>query len=123
MNGPAKKSEPLHEVTIQLLVMFGLLAILFIGVTVINNNFVSVFSLRAVSRDVAIMSLFALGQAVVIMSGGIDLSVGSLMCFLGADPTAVSSESEHASSAMSPQARLEVFPDTLANLLCSTCII
>ena len=84
MNGPAKKSEPLHEVTIQLLVMFGLLAILFIGVTVINNNFVSVFSLRAVSRDVAIMSLFALGQAVVIMSGGIDLSVGSLMCFLGA---------------------------------------
>ena len=60
MHGPAKKSEPLHEDTIQLLVMIGLLAILFIGVTVINNNFVSVFSLRAVSRDVAIMSLFAL---------------------------------------------------------------
>lgn len=71
------------EVTVQVSVMFGLL--LFLGLVTgwWDPNFFSAFSLRSVSRDTAIWSLFALGQAVVIITGGIDLSVGSLMCFLG----------------------------------------
>jgi ribose transport system permease protein len=48
-----------------------------------SSNFFSAFSLQSVARDTAIWSLFALGQAVVIIAGGIDLSVGSLLCFLG----------------------------------------
>jgi len=43
-----------------------------------DSNFFTPFNLRTVLRDVAIWSLFALGQAVVIIAGGIDLSVGSL---------------------------------------------
>jgi ribose transport system permease protein len=65
------------------MVMFALLAAL-IGVTSWwDANFLSRFSIRSVTRDVAIWSLFALGQAVVIIGGGIDLSVGSLICFFG----------------------------------------
>lgn len=72
-----------NEVTIQVLVMFGLLATLVAVTGWWDPNFLSAFSIRSVVRDIAIWSLFALGQAVVIISGGIDLSVGSLICFLG----------------------------------------
>lgn len=71
------------DVTIQVLVMLGVL----VGVVLVTGsydpNFFSPFSMRSVMRDTAIWSLFALGQAIVIISGGIDLSVGSLICFLG----------------------------------------
>jgi ribose transport system permease protein len=73
----------LDEVSVQVLVMFALLVALFGFTGYWNNNFLSSFSLRSVSRDIAIWSLFALGQAIVIIAGGIDLSVGSLVCFLG----------------------------------------
>jgi ribose transport system permease protein len=73
----------LSEVTVQVVVMLGLLVVL-MGVTGWrDSNFFSHFSLRSVARDVAVWSLFALGQAVVIIAGGIDLSVGSLVGFLG----------------------------------------
>ena len=72
-----------NEVTVQVIFMFLLLAAV-VGMTGwYDRNFFTPFSLRAVLRDTAIWSLFALGQAVVIISGGIDLSVGSLICFLG----------------------------------------
>ncbi|MEO2047619.1 MAG: ABC transporter permease [Pirellulales bacterium] len=77
------KFARMSEVTIQALVMFGLLVGLVLLTGWWDPNFFSPFSLRSVMRDTAIWSLFALGQAVVIISGGIDLSVGSLICFLG----------------------------------------
>ena len=74
---------PVSEVTVQVVVMF----VLLIGLVAVTGwwdpNFLSRFSLRSIARDTAIWSLFALGQAVVIISGGIDLSVGSLICFFG----------------------------------------
>lgn len=73
----------IDDVTIQVLVMLGLLTTLVAITGWWDPNFLSPFSLRSVARDIAIWSLFALGQAVVIISGGIDLSVGSLICFLG----------------------------------------
>jgi ribose transport system permease protein len=72
-----------NEVTLQVFVM-ALLLFGIIGLTGwYDPNFLSAFSIRSVLRDTATWSLFALGQAVVIISGGIDLSVGSLICFLG----------------------------------------
>ncbi|MGD9632962.1 MAG: ABC transporter permease [Pirellulales bacterium] len=73
----------IDDVAVQVLVMFGLLVTLVAVTGWWDPNFLSPFSMRSVVRDVAIWSLFALGQAVVIISGGIDLSVGSLICFLG----------------------------------------
>ncbi|MCH2596006.1 MAG: ABC transporter permease [Pirellulales bacterium] len=73
----------LSEVTLQVGVMFGVLTAVVMVTGWYDPNFFSAFSIRSVLRDTAIWSLFALGQAVVIISGGIDLSVGSLVCFLG----------------------------------------
>ncbi len=73
----------LSEVTLQVGVMFGVLTTVVMVTGWYDPNFFSAFSIRSVLRDTAIWSLFALGQAVVIISGGIDLSVGSLVCFLG----------------------------------------
>ena len=74
---------PWSEVTIQVAVVFAVL----VGVILITGwkdpNLFKPFTIRSALRDTAIWSLFALGQAVVIISGGIDLSVGSLICFLG----------------------------------------
>lgn len=81
--GPRRTIMRLSEVSAQVLVMLGLLMTLIALTGWWDPNFLSRFSLRSVARDVAIWSLFALGQAVVIIAGGIDLSVGSLICFLG----------------------------------------
>lgn len=80
---PSRVVLPWSEVTVQVLVMFVLLAALILLTGWWDPNFFSRFSLRSIARDTAIWSLFALGQAVVIISGGIDLSVGSLICFFG----------------------------------------
>src|SRR5204863_17048 len=80
-----KRFSTLHwsDVTVQVLIMSALLGGL-IGFTGWwDPNFLSRFSVYSIARDAAIWSLFALGQAIVIISGGIDLSVGSLICFLG----------------------------------------
>jgi len=71
------------EVSVQVAVMCGLLAVLVSVTGWWNPHFLSAYSLRSVLRDTAIWSLFALGQGVVIIAGGIDLSVGSLLGFLG----------------------------------------
>jgi ribose transport system permease protein len=72
-----------NEVTLQVIIMAGVLAAL-VGLTGWwDPSFLSPFSVRSLLRDTAIWSLYALGQAVVIIGGGIDLSVGSLLCFLG----------------------------------------
>ncbi|MEX2307970.1 MAG: ABC transporter permease [Pirellulales bacterium] len=73
----------LSEVTVQVLIIFILLTALIAVTGWWDPNFFSRFNLRSIARDTAIWSLFALGQGIVIISGGIDLSVGSLICFFG----------------------------------------
>jgi ribose transport system permease protein len=73
----------LNDVMAQVAVMAGILVLLFVVTSLVDPNFFRPISQRGLWREVAILSLFALGQAVVILSGGIDLSVGSLLCFTG----------------------------------------
>jgi len=79
----ARQPRRLSEVSLQVIIMIGLLAVLMMVSQAANSNFLSAYSLKTLSRDVAILSLFALGQAIVLIAGGIDLSVGSVMCFVG----------------------------------------
>ena len=72
-----------NDVTLQVFVMLAVLIVLVSATGMKNPSFFSAYSFQSISRDVAIMSLFALGQAIVIISGGIDLSVGSMLCFIG----------------------------------------
>jgi ribose transport system permease protein len=78
-----RQPRPWSEVALQVAGMTVLLFILLAVTRARNENIFSAYSMHTLSRDIAIWSLFALGQAVVLIAGGIDLSVGSIMCFVG----------------------------------------
>ena len=71
----------------ELLQKFGpLIALLLIVViiTVINPNFMTTTNILNVLRQVSISALIAFGMTFVILTGGIDLSVGSTLALTGA---------------------------------------
>ena len=61
----------------------GLLLIVAI-ITILNPSFLSIDNLLNVLRQVSINALIAFGMTFVILTGGIDLSVGSTLAFSGA---------------------------------------
>lgn len=71
------------DVTIQVFIMLGLLITMVVVTGIVNKNFYSPFLMRGLTRDISILAIFALGQGIVIIAGGIDLSVGSLICLTG----------------------------------------
>jgi ribose transport system permease protein len=50
------------------------------GTALLNPSFLGGDNLRNELRHIALISLFALGEAMVIISGAIDLSIGSVLC-------------------------------------------
>jgi ribose transport system permease protein len=60
-----------------------ILLVLFISSTEKGDAFLGPISLQNLSRQIALLGVFAIGQAVVIIAGGIDLSVGTLIGFTG----------------------------------------
>ena len=49
----------------------------------LNPNFLSTFNLQNLARKSSLLSIYAVGVGVVIMAGGIDLSLGSLVALSG----------------------------------------
>ncbi len=60
------------------------LVIFSMGVAIINPRFLSIYNILNVLRQTSINSIIAAGMTFVILTGGIDLSVGSLLAFCGA---------------------------------------
>src|ERR1051325_4579969 len=60
-----------------------LLAVLCAIVALISPQFLSVTNLQNVSRLVGTYGIFSIGVGLVIITGGIDLSVGSICALLG----------------------------------------
>src|SRR6187397_1704399 len=60
-----------------------LLAVLCAIVAAASPQFLSVTNLRNVSRLVGTYGIFSIGVGIVIITGGIDLSVGSICALLG----------------------------------------
>jgi ribose transport system permease protein len=58
-------------------------AALFIALSVLSPYFLTVQNLSAVARQTAVINIMALGMTLVMISGGIDLSVGSVLAFTG----------------------------------------
>ena len=63
--------------------VFGLLLVLCIFLSVMNPRFLSPINLQNTGRLIGMYGIFSLGLATVIITGGIDLSVGSLIALLG----------------------------------------
>jgi ribose transport system permease protein len=60
--------------------MFAVMIALAIMTAVLNPLFLGGDNLRNNIRHISLISLFALGEAMVIIAGGIDLSIGSIIC-------------------------------------------
>jgi ribose transport system permease protein len=73
---PGRRPRQLSKELIMLAVMIAL------GVVTawLNPSFLGADNLRNNLRHISLIALFALGEAVVIISGGIDLSIGSIIC-------------------------------------------
>ena len=54
------------------------------GLTLVSNDFLTGNNLANLARQVSIFGILAIGQLFVILTGGIDLSVGSILALSGA---------------------------------------
>jgi ribose transport system permease protein len=69
---------------LQRLLPFLTLALLFIGLAIASpDHFLTSTNLSSVVRQTAVINLMALGMTLVIISGGIDLSVGAILAMGG----------------------------------------
>jgi ribose transport system permease protein len=64
---------------LQRLLPFFTLILLFIALTIATPHFLTQINLSSVARQTAVINIMALGMTLVIISGGIDLSVGSTL--------------------------------------------
>lgn len=62
---------------------FATLIALFIALTIATPHFMTVINLSSVARQTAVINIMALGMTLVIITGGIDLSVGSILGISG----------------------------------------
>src|SRR2546427_6299300 len=63
--------------------IFALLVVLCIVVAILNPRFLAGANLQNMARLIGIYGIFSIGIGVVIITGGIDLSVGSVFALLG----------------------------------------
>lgn len=63
--------------------IFILLVVLCAAVSVLNPRFLSSANLQNTARLIGAYGIFSIGVGVVIITGGIDLSIGSMMALLG----------------------------------------
>jgi ribose transport system permease protein len=66
----------------KLLPFFSLIA-LFVFLSIASPYFLTATNLSSVVRQTAVINIMALGMTLVIVSGGIDLSVGAILAFAG----------------------------------------
>ena len=64
----------------RLLPLFSLVA-LFVGLSIASPYFLTGTNLSSVARQTAVINIMALGMTLVIVAGGIDLSVGAMLAF------------------------------------------
>ncbi len=63
--------------------IFVLLIVLCVITSIINPNFLFAINLQNIARQIGAFGIFSIGLGLVIITGGIELSVGSMMGLLG----------------------------------------
>ncbi len=71
-----------REMLQKLLPFFSLIA-LFVALAIASPHFLTGVNLSSVVRQTAVINIMALGMTLVIVAGGIDLSVGAILAFSG----------------------------------------
>jgi ribose transport system permease protein len=67
-------------------------SVLFVLLSVLSPYFLTLENLSSVARQTAVINIIAIGMTLVIISGGIDLSVGSVLAFAGVCGTLLMAE-------------------------------
>ena len=62
---------------------FASLIVLFAGLAIASPHFLTRTNLSSVVRQTAVINIMALGMTIIIISGGIDLSVGAILAMGG----------------------------------------
>jgi len=68
---------------IQRLLPFFTLILLFVGLSIASPHFLTATNLSSVVRQTAVINIMALGMTMIIIAGGIDLSVGAILAMAG----------------------------------------
>lgn len=80
---PVRRWKSVFESYGQELVILGVIVVLFVGVGLYNPRFISTTNLTSIFVGNAYIAIAAIGMSLVIISGNIDVSVGSLIGVLG----------------------------------------
>lgn len=81
-NGAPKKSVNIVELLLEGRAFFALIAIIILFSS-LNSNYATISNFLIMANHVAIFGLLATGMLLVVLSGGIDLSVGSVLGLSG----------------------------------------
>jgi len=71
------------RIVLQRLLPFLSLIVLFVALTIASPNFFTSTNLSSVVRQTAVINIMALGMTMIIITGGIDLSVGAILAMGG----------------------------------------
>lgn len=63
--------------------IIGIFAAIFLFASIYGDNFLTGLNLQQLTNRAALCSILALGASLVIVTGGIDLSIGSVVCLAG----------------------------------------
>ncbi|MFY0647631.1 ABC transporter permease [Sulfitobacter geojensis] len=78
-----KLSLSLDGLMLRYAVLVGLIIIASVGFSLANDNFYSLTNLGILLRSISVLFLVSMGMTFVMLTGGIDLSVGSNVAFSG----------------------------------------
>ncbi|SHH13587.1 ABC transporter permease [Cognatishimia maritima] len=83
ITAPQRRSFSLDGLTLRYAVLVGLIVIASIGFSMANENFYSMTNIGILLRSISVLFLVSMGMTFVMLTGGIDLSVGSNVAFSG----------------------------------------
>ncbi|MBV7395838.1 ABC transporter permease [Mameliella sediminis] len=80
---PPRARKAMDSLTQRYLVLIGLIVIASVGFSIANDNFYSLANIGILLRSIAVLFLLSMGMTFIMLTGGIDLSVGSNVAFAG----------------------------------------
>jgi len=79
MTGIGFKKRSINKDNLQLIILFSMLAVIILVAGILKPGFLTAKHLITIVHDTSILGISAIGQTIVILTGGIDLSVGATM--------------------------------------------
>lgn len=75
--------NPFEGLGLRYLFLIGLIVIASVGFSLVNENFYSLANMGILLRSISVLFLVSMGMTFIMLTGGIDLSVGSNVAFSG----------------------------------------